>query len=115
MRSGGGGGSGGGAPVNLSVYPPSYFEDRPLERVQVLATSFYRPDNPDVSVTYAFEGDPLVIRSSLKNYQNIEQQVTLIVQISDDTGSTVYIGTASATLGPGKTSDLSVPWTVPQA
>ncbi|HEX7033055.1 MAG TPA: tandem-95 repeat protein, partial [Nitrososphaera sp.] len=112
-RRSGGGGGGSGPPVNLSVYPPSHFKDRPLDRVQILGSLFYRQDNPDVSVTYAFEGSTLAISTTLKNYQNVEQQLTVIVQVSDDKGSTVHVGTIDVTLGSGQTTTVSMPWTVP--
>jgi hypothetical protein len=112
---GSGGGSNGGSrtvvitnPQSPSTFPESYFEECPLCRIQVTTLDFI-----NALGTTIYQGtvnEPVSIKSTFTNHQELSQQYSFIVMILNDKGYTIHINVQNGKLENGQTVDLSSQW-----
>jgi len=112
----GGAGSGSGRSVSLTwppadTLPDSYFEENPLDKVQINSFAFLDADS--ANVTEAQAGQQIVISASFTNYQQKSQPYALIIQVTDENDAVVDLMWQIGSLGPGSTTDVSNSWTPP--
>lgn len=107
--SGGGGGGGKGVILN-KMFPPSYFIDHPLAKIQVQeATIVTSAGN---SILSARPGQQVSLMAGFKNFQTVDQDYAIIFQVIDKDGFTSDIGWVTGTLAPGEDTEASRSWTV---
>ncbi|WP_415280963.1 hypothetical protein [Candidatus Nitrososphaera sp. FF02] len=112
-RSGGGGQTvivnpeSGVPPVTL--FPESYFEEHPLERIQVNRLELL--DEFGSSVSQAAAGHQVSISGMFTNHQKVDQDYAFIVQITGKDGSVIYISWQQGTVESGRAAQVSMSWT----
>jgi hypothetical protein len=106
---GGGGGSGGSVIIN-QTFPPSYFIDHPLSRVQVEEATI-----ATIGGTNVLQGSPgqqVSLNAGFKNFQTTDQDYAIIFVVIDENGVTSDMGWVTGTLAPGQDTEASRSWTV---
>ncbi len=102
-----GGGNGGGP--DRTVYDESYFEDRPLSRLEV--TNIELVDSEDRVMTRVLVGQNMDISIAMQNHQKSSQSYTLFIQITDQDNVAIAIIPATGVIKDGAAIKVDVPWT----
>ncbi len=106
----GGGGGGGGTGTDTGVtYPPSYFVNNPLAKVQVSESGVKSPQT-GVNIASAMVGQQVQIHASFKNFQDVPQQYAIIMQVIDADGFTADFGYSAGVLDPGQSVPTLRSW-----
>lgn len=119
-NSGVGASGGGGAPAGPSptagpasetMLPDSYFVANPLAKVQLQSSNFVNSIGR-TDLTQTESGEQVTLTTSFKNYQDSEQNYTLIIQTLDaDESITADISLVTGKLAPGESATATLPWT----
>jgi hypothetical protein len=101
---------GGGTVIVNETFPPSYFIDHPLDRVQIEEASVFTVGGS--AVLQAKPGQQVTLNAGFKNFQTTNQDYAIIFQVIDKDGFTSDIGWVTGTLPPGEDTEASRSWTV---
>lgn len=102
-------GSGGSGGPDRTVYDESYFIKNPLKRLQV--RSFYLQDSEGIVIQQANVNGAVDISVTVRNYQNVDQQYVIVVQICDSNGLATAILYSLGTVKDADVADASISWT----
>jgi hypothetical protein len=100
---------GGGGGPDRTVYDESYFEDRPLSRLEVARVELV--DSEDRVMTRVLSGQNIDISIAMQNHQKSSQSFTLFIQITDQDNVALAIIQTTGTIKDGATIKVEVPWT----
>lgn len=103
---------GGGTVTDLTqqgvTYPASYFETRPLAKVQVQQSKFVSTSGQ--SILAARTGGQVDIQTNFKNFQQVPQDYAIIIQVIDSSGVTADVSWVTGTLAPGEIANAARSW-----
>lgn len=90
------------------VYDQSYFESRPLSRMQISDLDI--TDQQGRVVSQLRDGMDVIISVTARNYQNIDQEYAMFVQITDDNDIAVSIIQVTGSIGDGEQAIIEGAW-----
>lgn len=91
------------------MFPESYFEENPLDRMWVSNSELL--DASGITISKAGAGKQVIITATLCNHQQVSQDYAFIVQVKNEQGVVFYLSWQQGTIGAGATTDISMLWT----
>lgn len=90
------------------THEESYFDNKPLEKVQIQSHSLL--DSAGASFSSISKGEPVTFSYNFRNYQQKSQQYCFIVQIIDEQDLTVDIQFSKGELARGGRAEIEQDW-----
>ena len=90
------------------VHDPSYFETRPLSRMQI--SGLDTNDEEGSTLAQLHDGMQLVISVTARNFQQTDQDYVMYAQITDQKGIAVSIIVVSGTVAGGELGEIESSW-----
>lgn len=90
------------------TYDDTYFDDNPLDRIQIQSHSILNSDGSSFSSVP--KGEKVTFSYSFRNYQQKSQEYCFIVQIMDKAGMTISIQISKGELISGENADVEQEW-----
>lgn len=98
----------GGASGSHLTHPPSYFADRPLEKVPIQAVSIM--DSQGRFFASVSQGEPVNVSATFTNDQRQSQAFAFIIQVTDGDGFTNAIFVSEGVVLGGQSAELGYEW-----
>lgn len=92
----------------VTTFPESYFEENPLEKVEINNAAFLNAAG--INISSGNVGQQIIIASSFSNHRQVQQHYSYIVAIIDEKGFAVDINWQVGTVEAGQIANVSISW-----